>query len=180
MRATTEQVNGVWQGACYPFREGLSTGILNVIFTEEGNLLCGGTNRGWPVRGVKPFALERIDWNGKMPFEIKKITITPEGFQIAFTKALESVKALDPKSYKISTFTHPYHAGYGGPEIDQTTPVVKNLELSEDRKTVQLKLDKLIPGHVYDFDLDGLTSAEREKLLHKKAYYTLNEIPKQK
>ncbi len=25
MRATTEQVNGVWQGACYPFREGLST-----------------------------------------------------------------------------------------------------------------------------------------------------------
>ncbi|MFM9065800.1 MAG: hypothetical protein ACKOUR_00520, partial [Planctomycetota bacterium] len=27
MRATTEQINGVWQGACYPFREGLSTGI---------------------------------------------------------------------------------------------------------------------------------------------------------
>ncbi|MFN7290945.1 MAG: hypothetical protein ACK5T6_10205, partial [Pirellula sp.] len=23
MRATTEQVNGIWQGACYPFREGL-------------------------------------------------------------------------------------------------------------------------------------------------------------
>ncbi len=23
MRATTEQINGVWQGACYPFREGL-------------------------------------------------------------------------------------------------------------------------------------------------------------
>ena len=33
MRATTEQVNGVWQGACYPFREGLSTGILNIQFT---------------------------------------------------------------------------------------------------------------------------------------------------
>jgi hypothetical protein len=43
MRATTEQVNGVWQGACYPFREGLSTGILNVAFTPEGNLLAGGT-----------------------------------------------------------------------------------------------------------------------------------------
>ena len=46
LRATTEQVNGVWQGACYPFREGLSTGILNVAFTPEGNLLAGGTNRG--------------------------------------------------------------------------------------------------------------------------------------
>ena len=60
MRATTEQVNGVWQGACYPFREGLSTGILNVEFTPGGKLLCGGTNRGWPVRGIKPFALERL------------------------------------------------------------------------------------------------------------------------
>ena len=46
MRATTEQVNGVWQGACYPFREGLSTGILDVHFTPDGNLLSGGTNRG--------------------------------------------------------------------------------------------------------------------------------------
>ncbi len=44
MRATTEKVNGVWQGACYPFREGLSTGILNVEFTPGGKLLCGGTN----------------------------------------------------------------------------------------------------------------------------------------
>ncbi len=41
MRATTEQINGVWQGACYPFREGLSTGILHVEFTSGGNLLCG-------------------------------------------------------------------------------------------------------------------------------------------
>ena len=38
MRATTEQVNGVWQGACYPFREGLSTGILNVDVHAGGEL----------------------------------------------------------------------------------------------------------------------------------------------
>ena len=75
MRATTEQINGVWQGACYPFREGLSTGILNVQFTPKGRLLAGGTNRGWPVRGIKPFALERLDWTGKLPFEIKRIHI---------------------------------------------------------------------------------------------------------
>src|SRR5690606_20539280 len=36
MRATTEQINGIWQGACYPFREGLSTGIMNVEFTPQG------------------------------------------------------------------------------------------------------------------------------------------------
>ncbi len=53
MRATTEEVNGVWQGACYPFREGLSTGILAVEFSPKGPLVTGGTNRGWPVRGSR-------------------------------------------------------------------------------------------------------------------------------
>ena len=36
MRATTEQVNGVWQGACYPFREGLATGVLGHVTDLEG------------------------------------------------------------------------------------------------------------------------------------------------
>ncbi len=35
MRATTEKVNGVWQGACYPFREGLATGLLACQFLQE-------------------------------------------------------------------------------------------------------------------------------------------------
>ena len=56
MRATTEQVNGVWQGACYPFREGFDTGLLAVQFTPDGNLIAGGTNRGWPVRGPRAYA----------------------------------------------------------------------------------------------------------------------------
>ena len=30
MRATTEKINGVWQGACYPFREGLGDRIAGL------------------------------------------------------------------------------------------------------------------------------------------------------
>lgn len=177
MRATTERVNGVWQGACYQFREGLSTGILNVVFTPEGNLLCGGTNRGWPVRGAKPFALERIEWNGKMPFEIQRITIEPTGFKIAFTKPVNPKTASDPKCYKISTFTHPYHAGYGGPEIEQTTARVDSVRISKDGMSATIVLNELIRGHVYDFDLGALRARDTDQLLHRKAYYTVNEIP---
>jgi len=177
MRATTEQVNGVWQGACYPFREGLSTGILNVTFTPEGNMLCGGTNRGWPVRGIKPFALERLEWSGKMPFEIQRITITPEGFKVAFTKPVDNTTGSDPNAYQITTFTHPYHGGYGGPEIEQSTPIVKTVKVSDDGMSATLFLDKLIPGHVYEFDLSKLRAKDKDELLHRKAYYTVNEIP---
>jgi len=178
MRATTEQVNGVWQGACYPFREGLSTGILNVQFTPKGRLLCGGTNRGWPVRGIKPFALERLDWTGRMPFEIKRINITPDGFKVSFTKPVEAKAGNDPKNYKLSTFTHIYHGGYGGPEVDQTTPEVKSAKLAADGLSVQIVLSELKRGHVHEFDLGLLRNRDQEKLLHRHAYYTVNEVPK--
>lgn len=177
MRATTEQINGVWQGACYPFREGLSTGILNVEFTPGGNLLCGGTNRGWPVRGIKPFALERLEWSGKMPFEINRITIEPEGFKVTFTKPVEPITGSDPTSYTISAFTHPYHAGYGGPEIEQRTPEVKSVTLAQDGLSAQITLDQLDHGFVYELDLARLRSRDAEELLHRNAFYTVNEVP---
>jgi hypothetical protein len=180
MRATTEKINGVWQGACYPFREGFSPGILNLQFTPQGNLLSGGTNRGWPVRGRKPFALERIDWTGKTPFEIKQVSITPEGFSIAFTKPLNPVMGMDLKNYRLSTFTHIYHGGYGGPEVDQTVPVVQRVSLSPDRMVASVKVSDITPGHVYEFELGALKDKDQELLLHKHAYYTVNEIPKPK
>jgi len=180
MRATTEQVNGVWQGACYPFREGLSTGILNVQFTPKGRLLAGGTNRGWPVRGIKPFALERLDWTGRMPFEIKRINIMPDGFKIIFTKPVEAKIGNDPKNYKVSTFTHIYHGGYGGPEVDQTTPEVKSAKLAADGLSAQIVLSELKRGHVHEFDLGSLRDRDQKELLHRHAYYTVNEVPKGK
>ncbi len=178
MRATTEQVNGVWQGACYPFREGLSTGILNIEFTPQGNLIAGGTNRGWPVRGIKPFALERIEWSGKTPFEIQQITIEPSGFKVRFTKPVDPALASDPSNYSLATFTHPYHGAYGGPEIEQTKPIVRSVELSNDRQTAFIRLEKLMQGHVYEFDLVRLRSSDQEELLHRNAFYTVNEIPR--
>ena len=177
MRATTEQINGVWQGACYPFREGLSTGILNVQFTPEGKLLSGGTNRGWPVRGLKPFALERLDWTGRTPFEMERITITPDGFHIEFTKPVDLGVAAKPESYRLATFTHRYHSGYGGPEIDQTEPKVTAVRVADDGLSVNLTVDSVTKGHVHEFHLEKMRSSEDETLLHNFAFYTVNEIP---
>jgi hypothetical protein len=178
VRATTEKVNGVWQGACYPFREGLSTGILNTHFTPEGKLLCGGTNRGWPVRGLKPYALERLEWSGKMPFEIEHITVTPDGFRIKFTKPVAQAEGEKTDSYQITTFTHRYQQGYGGPEVDQTAPAVTAVKLAADGMSATIALGAMTKGHVHEFDLAALRSRDGEELLHHDAYYTLNEVPK--
>lgn len=177
MRATTEKINGVWQGACYPFREGLATGLLACQFTPAGDLIVGGTNRGWPVRGPRPYALQRLDWTGITPFEIKEINARPEGFLLRFTRPVQREVASDPQTYSLSTYTHIYQQGYGSPEVDQTTPRVVSAEVSEDGLQVHLKIDGLIQGHVHEFDLSRMQSAEGGHLVHTKAYYTLNEIP---
>ena len=44
--------------------------------------------------------------------------------------------------------------------------------------SVRVYLKTIMEGHIHDFDLAPLTSNDGEKLLHSKAYYTVNEIPK--
>jgi hypothetical protein len=180
MRATTEQINGVWQGACYPFREGLATGIMNVEFSPQGQLVAGGftTNSQWPVRGTEPFALQRIDWNGVVPFEIREINIRKDGFRITFTKPVDKEIAAKPGVYAITTYTHIYHAGYGSPEVDQTTARVIEAVPSEDGLSVLVHLERIVEDHIHDFNLAGIRSQDGRRLVHNKAYYTVNEIPK--
>ncbi|MBL9173531.1 MAG: hypothetical protein JNL10_08360 [Verrucomicrobiales bacterium] len=179
LRATLEQVNGVWQGACYPFREGLATGIMNVEFSPKGQLIAGGftTSRQWPVRGTEPFALQRIDWNGVVPFEVREISIRKDGFVVSFTQPVDPAVAARTNTYQVTTFTHVYHAGYGSPEVDQTTAKIVRAVPAADGLSVRLHLDRVIEDHVHEFDLGGITSPEGKHLLHAKAYYTVNEIP---
>ena len=180
VRATTEQVNGVWQGACYPFREGLASGIMNVEFSPRGQLIAAGftTNRQWPVRGTEPFAIQRLDWSGVTPFEVKEISIRRNGFVVTFTKPVNAEAAARPESYALTTYTHIYHAGYGSPEVDHTTPRIVSATPSADALSVTLVVDGIVEDHIHDFDFAKITSRENEPLLHRKAYYTVNEIPK--
>ncbi len=178
MRATTEKVNGVWQGACYPFLEGLGTGILAIQFSPKGYLVTGGTNRGWPVRGSRRYALERIEWTGKTPFEIERITIRPDGFRVRFTKPVDRTIASYPKVYRIAHFTHIFHKFYGSPEVDRGDSNVLGVKISSDGRDVDLRLEALVEGHVHEFDLVDVRSAEGKPLVHRNAYYTVNEIPK--
>ncbi len=179
MRVTTEEVNGVWQGACYPFREGLATGIMNVEFTPRGQLMAGGftTNRQWPVRGTSPFAIQRLDWTGKIPFEVQEIKITPEGFALHFTKPVDPQVAERPGSYVVRTYTHNFSAGYGSPEVDHTSPEVTEAKVSGGGRLVELSVDGVQESHIHDFDLSALRGTDGRPLLHDKAYYTVNEIP---
>lgn len=178
MRATTELVDGVWQGACYPFREGFGNGILAVEFSPQGYLVTGGTNRGWPVRGNRQFVLERLEWTGRTPFEIERLSVRRDGFAVTFTQPVDPVLAANPASYRLQTYTHIYQEHYGSPEVDHTTPKVTRAVVAADGRSVELAVDGLVLGHVHEFDFGALRARDGAALLHRHAYYTLNRLPK--
>ncbi|MEQ9409440.1 MAG: hypothetical protein RIK87_17010 [Fuerstiella sp.] len=177
MRCFLEQVDGHYQGACFPFREGFASGTLSVRLTDDGSMFVGGTNRGWGSRGTKPFALERLVWTGKTPFEIHEMRAKSDGFELTFTQPVDAETAGDPKSWQLQTYTYIFQSSYGSPEVDHTTPVISRIDVADDGQSVRLYIDGLQRGHVHELSAAGVRSAEGLPLLHSDAYYTLNYIP---
>lgn len=178
MRCYLEKVGGDFQGACFPFRESFGSGSL-ALLQHGRSMFVGGTNRGWGSRGTKPFALERIDWTGKTPFEIHELRAKPDGFELTFTEPVDAAAAGDVKSYSLETYTYAFQAEYGGPEIEFTNPTVKSATVAADRKRVRLIIEGLVAGHIHELHAAGVKSASGLPLLHNEAYYTLNRIPKE-
>ena len=177
IRVVLEDVSGRYQGACIPFRQGFASGNLPLLFAPDGSLFVGGTNRGWGSRGTRPFALERLDWTGKVPFEIDTIHAQPDGFELTFTAPVDAAAAGDPKSYAMSTYTYIYQSSYGSPKVDETEPAVTKATVAPDGRSVRLVLSALAEGHVHELHLPGVRSAAGKRLLHPVAYYTLNQVP---
>jgi len=179
MRTFLEKVDGQYQGACFPFLQGIGSGALPLLFLPDGSLIVGGTNRGWGSRGGKPYSLDRVVWTGKTPFEAHELRAKPDGFEITFTEAVDPETAANLESYKLQGFRYIFQASYGSPEVDQFTPVLKSAKLATDAKSVRLVVEGLKVGFIHELALPGLRSADGKPLLHNVGYYTLNKIPKE-
>ena len=178
-RIVLEKIDGRYQGAAIPFRAGFGSGNVPMLFTPDGKMYVAGTNRGWGSRGTAPYALERVDWSGQVPFEIHEMRIKPDGFELTFTKPADRATLENPTSYALKTYTYIFQSAYGSPEVDHTAPKILSATAAADGLSVRLKIDGLQIGHIHDLQLPGVKSVESGKgLLHPSAYYTLWNLPK--
>ena len=177
MRVYQEEINGVYQGICFPFKEGFSSGLLRMEWSVDHTLYVGMTNRGWASTGKEKFGLQRLNWTGMTPFEMEKVNIKPDGFEITFTKEVDRRLASNPDSYNITDFNYKYHHLYGSPPINQEERTVFKVEVAQDNKSARLYVEGLRQGYVNEIKLDGIRSTDGQRLLHATGYYTINEIP---
>ncbi len=178
-RVFLEQVNGVYQGAVWKLIEGFKCGIVPMRLSDDGTLFVGGTSRGWGAKGGEMFSFERVRSTGKIPFEMKTMHATPDGFKITFTEPVDQASAADMNNYGCAAWTYIYQKDYGSPEVDSLIPKVTKASVSSDGMSLVVVLDKLTKGHIHHLNLSKIKSKAGKPLFHPDVYYTLNQIPKQ-
>ena len=176
-RVFLEKVGGEYQGACFHFRKGFQSAVLQMEFLPNGSMVVGESNRGWNSLGTRSFGLERLTWTGEIPFEVQKMEALPEGFRLTFTKAVDVASASKRESYAITSYTYIYQSRYGGEEVETEDVSIEGVEISDDRLSAVLTCENLREGYVHELHLPGVRSAGAESLLHPEAFYTLNRIP---
>ncbi len=177
MRMTLEKIKGKYQGACFPFREGFASGLIRLRWGIDGSMFGGMTSRGWSSTGPDLYALQRLVWTGKTPFEIKDIKAKPDGLELEFTLPVDKALAQDASHYQVNGFTYHYHHQYGSEIMNMENSPIKGLIVSEDGMKVRLVLDNMREGYIHEVKVTDMLSYQGNNLLHTVGYYTMNNIP---
>ncbi|MCE9594345.1 MAG: DUF1080 domain-containing protein [Planctomycetes bacterium] len=174
LRADLEKVQGVYQGAVFPFRQHVGSAV-RLKFASDGTLFCGFTDRGWggqaPGDGVA-----RVRWTERTPFEIEHVKLAADGFTLTFTKPLSLAAGLMPGAYHIQSYDYDYWWEYGSPVRRAKAHVPKTIAMSADRKSLILGGLGLEPGRVVRMSIDAVTDADGAPLLHNEFAYTINQL----
>lgn len=176
-RVFLEKVNGSYQGACFPFLGGFQSAVLQMAFLSDGSMVVGQTNRGWNSYGSRSFGLQRVKWNGRKPFEILKMEAIKDGFRFVFTERLDAASVPRGAEFAAESYTYLYQSKYGSDEVGKQPVKVTTVRLAQDGTALELGCPGLREGFVHEFHLPPLRSTAGAQLVHRDAYYTLNQKP---
>lgn len=172
-RVFLEKVGGEYQGACFPFVDGLQCAALALAFLPDGSLIVGESNRGWNSKGNRPFGLQKYVWTKKTPLDVRKMELTRAGFRLTFTLPVEKAPLGEITG---QSYTYPFTSKYGGTELDAKPLQISEAKLSDDGMMLDVSIANLREGYVHELGLPQLKAKDGTPLWHRMAYYTLNRL----
>ena len=158
-------------------------GLALVAPVRSSEALTATIDALGPVRAIiAPNLMHHLyvgDWMEAYP---DALSYGPPGLaakrpELTFTHDVDPKTAGDVASYSMKAWTYVLRAQYGSPEVDHATPKITGVTVGKDNKSVRLKVEGLVKGHVHHLVSSGVRSKDDLPLLHPNAYYTLNEIP---
>jgi hypothetical protein len=140
-----EDVNGKKQGGmCQLPVPALPTGVMRGRFHPiDGQLYACGMF-AWAGSATQPGGLYRIRYTGRPMYLPTQIHARRGELAITFTESLHP-SAADPANYSLKTWSLKRSKDYGSPHINEKPLPVEGATLTEDRRTVTLKLPDLRP-----------------------------------
>ncbi len=179
-RVFLEEVEGVLQGAVFPFSQGFRHLFNRFAFTPEGDLYAGGIARGSNQKFIADVSgLTRIRHTGKRVFEPLAARLRSNGIEIEFTQRLAPNTGWNPAGYFVTQWGYQATQTYGGQKVRHRRSEVRTATVSTDRRHVFLELPDLVENEIFRIRLpQSLQSAKGDSLWTGELWYTVNRIPK--
>lgn len=183
IRFTQQKVGDSVQGATYYFTradvppdEFNFTGPMSVAVSPKGDIYVGSIHdSGW-LGGRNTGSIVKLTPNGKLPNGIKELRATSDGFELEFFSPVDAKKAADKEAYTIAGYTRVWSGSYASPDSGRYKVEVEGVTLSDDHKTVRLKVNELKEKFVYEVNCQQIGTGD-EKLFPVTGHYSMNRIP---
>ncbi|MSU40274.1 MAG: hypothetical protein EXS22_10205 [Pedosphaera sp.] len=193
LKVFKEEVEGQVQGGVVELPLQFDSGIMRGAFNpRDGQLyLCG--LRVWQSSGARYGAFHRVRYTGKAVHLPAALHVRKDGLEITFTTPLDPTSAVDDQNYAVDQWNYQWSSAYGSKLFSAKDPArvvaeknqgafggdvveIKSIMLSEDKKTVLLKIPDLKPVMQSRIRLN-LKAADGTAIKHS-LFHTINRVPK--
>lgn len=178
-RAFLETVDGVSQGAVFPFSQGLRHLPHRFVFSSEGRLWLGGIARGADQEFIhRVSGLTEVRFTGKTAFEPLAARLHSDGIEIEFTQPLAEGEGWDQAAYLAHQWGYQATQTYGGQKVRPRSVKILSASVSPDRRSVFLQMEALAAQEVLHVRMAyTLLSASDQPLWAGEFWYTINQLP---
>ena len=181
-----ERVGELYQGGVVRIPDvEFDSGAMRARFREQDGQLYVCGLRGWQTTASMPGCFQRVRYTGKPVFLPASLSVEKGGVRLEFLEELDGPKVLDPTRYEVHKWQYRWTENYGSPDYTVSNPDVKGrdwvslagIELSEDRKSVLLRIDDLEPVMQMAISYDLATT--HGKAFRGEVFNTINVVPAQ-
>lgn len=185
-----KNAQGDWQGAAFVFTGGLEAGVFRLAFGPDSMLYVGmlggrNDNDGYPKSMTSQtrvdYGLQKLRWNGTAnAFEMRAVRARPAGFEIEFSKPVDTTVAKLAASYTVQSYhMTPTSAYGGGSKLSSSTLTPSSILVSPDRRKVYLALGEIPVStptrmRVVYIRLNDYKSETQDAPWSNETWYTLN------